>query len=231
MLPFASARYFEFCRQIAVQPLPLRRDNVLRLVAYLTEEGQSPTTIRVYLSGLCFIQVSAELPDPDISSVPWVHYLLWGVQRSQAPSANRHLPITPEVLQLLFTAWSSPASGDPHDRSMLWVACYLGFFGFMRSGEFTCPSITAFQDVMLSPRDVSVDSHDRASVVAIRLRRSKTDPFGRGVSIYLGRTAHQICPVSAMLGYMYSGAVLMDPSSSLRMALVCPGRAWSLLFG
>ena len=55
---------------------------------------------------------------------------------------------------------------------------------------------------MLGPQDVAVDSHDQPSVISLFLRRSKTDPFGAGVTIILGRTDRIVCPVTALLGYL-----------------------------
>ena len=78
----------------------------------------------------------------------------------------------------------------------------LAFLGFLRAGEFTCPSLQAFAPDMLSPQDVSVDSHNDPSSVMVRLRRSKADPFGAGVTIFLGKTGQSICPVAALLSYM-----------------------------
>ena len=72
----------------------------------------------------------------------------------------------------------------------------------MQAGEFTCPSLQAFSDQMLSPKDVSVDSHDNPLVVSIQLHCSKADPFGAGVTIRLGRTSHTIFPASALLGHL-----------------------------
>ena len=68
---------------------------------------------------------------------------------------------------------------------MVWAACCLGYFGFMRSGEFTTDR-TAEAAVLAA--DVAVDSHSNPSLFKVRLRRAKTDPFGKGVEIYMGRT-------------------------------------------
>ena len=50
--------------------------------------------------------------------------------------------------------------------------------------------------------DVEVDSHSSSSTVGVFSRRAKTDPFGRGVHIYLGRTQRSLCPVAAILRYL-----------------------------
>ena len=160
------------------------------------------STISAYLSGLRFVQIASALPDPDLPAFPQLHYVLRGVHRCQSSLHNRRLPITPEAMQLLFTAWSASGSACYYDRAMLWAACCVGFFGFMRSGEFTCPSRAHFQEHMLSPRDISVDSRSQPTVVSVLLRRSKNDPFGRGMTVYLGRTSHSICPVAAVLDYL-----------------------------
>ena len=55
---------------------------------------------------------------------------------------------------------------------------------------------------MLSPHDISVDSHEQPTMVSVHLRRSETDTFGEGVTIYLGWTGQSICPVVALLGYL-----------------------------
>ena len=150
------------------------------------------------MGGLRFVQIASGLPDPHLSSSPQLHYVLCGVQRGQSSTSDKRLPVTLEILQLLRAAWSDPGTGS-FNRSMLWAACCLGFFGFLRSGEFTCPSLNLFQDHILSPRDVSVDSLSQPSVATARLRRSKTDPFGRGVTVFVGRTSHSIRPVAAIL--------------------------------
>ena len=55
---------------------------------------------------------------------------------------------------------------------------------------------------MLTPQDVVVNSCQDPRVKALHLRCSKADPFGAGITIYLGRTGHTICLVSALLRYM-----------------------------
>ena len=110
------------------------------------------------------------------------------------------LPVTPNILMHIFRVWSNTPLSPDH--VMLWSAFCVGFFGFMRSGEFTCPSLEAFSPDMLSPGDVAVDSYQNPSYVTVTLRHSKNDPFAAGVTIHLGRTGTPLCPVTALLGYL-----------------------------
>ena len=41
-----------------------------------------------------------------------------------------------------------------------------------------------------------------AKILKVRIKASKTDPFRRGVDIYVGITGTGLCPVTAVLSYM-----------------------------
>ena len=86
---------------------------------------------------------------------------------------------------------------------MLWGACGLGFFAFLRAGEFTVPSRTAYDpSVHLSVEDIAIDSRAAPSIIRLRLKQSKTDPFRQRVDIHLGKTDSDLCPVTAVLTYL-----------------------------
>ena len=139
-------------------------------------------------------------PDPFVNnSLPRLTYVLKGIQRAERPtrSGDRRLPILPSVLEALLEVWS--ANGNLLEHKMLWAACCLGFFGFMRAGEFTA---TPTQACPLLPADIAVDNHSSPTYLSVHLRRSKTDPFGKGVTLFIGRTYQRICPVAAVLSYM-----------------------------
>ena len=193
--------YLSFCRQFNPSPLPVNEGILCRFVAFLFSSSLSHQSIRLYLSAVRHLQIMNGWSDPALASYPRLKYALHGVQR-EGPCTDRHkrLPITPELLRRIYHVWVRKP--QDFDRTKLWAAFCLGFFGFMRSGEFTCPSMEAYTPEMLSPADVAVDSHSAPSRMTIQLRRSKTDPFGVGMTLYLGHTGDILCPVTSMLAYL-----------------------------
>ena len=76
-------------------------------------------------------------------------------------------------------------------------------FGFFRTGEITVPSEGAYDaGTHLNFADVAIDDPKNPTLMGIRLKSSKTDPFRNGVDIFLGRTKNQLCPIEAMLAFL-----------------------------
>ena len=112
----------------------------------------------------------------------------------------------------------SGASPAPSfDGVMLWAAACTGFFGFLQAAEFTTPSLANYDaGAHLSVADVALDLMENPSVVWLSIKASKTDPFCKGVSIFLAKTGADICPVGVNVArrevadgpYLYSSIVL-----------------------
>ena len=194
----AQKRYLSFCQMYQIPPLPLSETSVCLFAAFLAHQGLKSQSISTYLSGLRHLQVSAGLQPPQRSTWPRLQYVLKGIARSQLTSVRRRLPITAAIMTRLQGAIPSVCTNQ-YEAKLLWAACCLGYFGFMRSGEFTSAR-TAEPAVCLS--DVAIDSHHTPSLLRVRLRRAKTDPFGQGVEIFMSKTDTTVCPVVAVLSYL-----------------------------
>ena len=55
---------------------------------------------------------------------------------------------------------------------------------------------------MLAVGDVAVDSRTQPSYISVRLKRSKNNPFGQGVTFDIGQSHKKLCVVSAVLAYL-----------------------------
>ena len=76
-------------------------------------------------------------------------------------------------------------------------------FGFLRCSEFTVPSVHDYDpSAHLSFKDLSIDSRDSPSVIQLHIKQSKTDPFRKGVRLFLGKTGTDVCPLKAILPYL-----------------------------
>ena len=94
---------------------------------------------------------------------------------------------------------------NPYDYHsiMMWAACCLAFFGFLRSSEFTVPSQEAFdKDIHLLSTDLAIDNKANPQLLTVKIKQSKTGPFRQGVTLGLGRTASTICQITAILPFL-----------------------------
>ncbi len=156
------------------------------------------------MAGVRHLHISEGYGDPFSAGLHRLHYVLRGVKRAEGMagvSKRERRPITPDLLRKIKGVWNPRA--HEADVVMLWAACCLAFFGFMRIGELTVPSDDGYDaSGHLSWGDVLVDDPAHPSRIEVRIKASKTDPFRQGISIFIGRVASDLCPVAAMLAYL-----------------------------
>ena len=124
-------------------------------------------SISVYLSGLRHLQVSAGFQPPQRAEWPRLQYILKGIAHQQPHGPSRRLPITAAIMSQLQTVLPQ-MSASPYEASMMWAACCLGYFGFMRSGEFTADRAT---EAVVIAADVAVDSHTNSRLSSVRQKQ------------------------------------------------------------
>ena len=145
--------------------------------------------------------------DPFERQMCRLEYVLKGIKSEQAKTPTMRprirLAITPAILLRLCGIWEK----DQHnaDNIMLWAAVCMCFFGFLRSGEICVLSRDSYdQGTHLSFGDVTLDDRHNPTKVIVTIKASKTDPFRKGVTIFLGLTRTKLCPVSAISAYLAS---------------------------
>ena len=211
----AARRFHNFCVSYNVHaPFPVSERLLTYFATYLAQQGLKERSIRTYIAAVRYLQLTLGLPDPRDSSLPHLRLILTGIKRSQAEegsyAARPRLPITPVILRRIRELWNSrPNRGD---FTMPWAAVTLCFFGFFRSGEITVPSQEAYDARFhLGWGDVAIDNPRNPQVIRVHLRRSKTDQFGNGVDVAVGRTGDVLCPVAAVASYMASRGTAPGP--------------------
>lgn len=200
----AQHRFLTFCSETGLQPVPASEKVLCYFVAHLANGNLKHRTIKCYLSAVRYLHIAEGFDDPFTPSLHRLQYTLQGIKRCEAEQGrgNRErLPISPDILRLIKAVWDAESS-DP-DKVMLWAACCIAFFGFLRAGELTVPGDDAYDPaVHLSYRDISVDNPDNPQVLRIVIKQSKTDPFRKGVNLYLGKTSTDLCPVTSLANYL-----------------------------
>ena len=189
-----------------VSPFPACEYTLCCSASHLAGEGLSPQTVKAYLSAVQNLQLSLGLPDPrDQSSLPVLKRVLAGISRAYADrnkeTPRSRLPITVQILTRIHdTLFISPGE----ESTLIWAIAATAFFGFFRLGELLVISPRDFNPaVNLSWGDVAVDNRSSLTMVRIHLRRSKCDQFGGGVDVVIGLTGTSLCPVTAVVNYLY----------------------------
>ena len=125
--------------------------------------------------------------------------VLRGIKRTQGESSFSRLPVTDDIMMVIFRALDITHP----DHCMFWAACNLAYFGFLRSAEFTVPNLASYVPAIhLGVADVAVDSHSSPSCLRLRIKASKTDPFRKGCFVHIGKGEFPLCAISSLLAYL-----------------------------
>ena len=94
-------------------------------------------------------------------------------------------------------------------------ACCVGFFGFLRCGEFTSPTSKFDNSTGLTRLDIIFNNihDDLVTELHLVLHSSKTNPFRQGIIIKLFRTSGAICPIK--IPSPFSGYRILAPTSHM----------------
>ena len=180
----AQRRFLEFCfwsGQVKSGGSPLPASE-WTLILFITELSRSlkASSIKVFLSGVRSLHVENVFDNP-LKNRPRLEQVLRGIKRSQGLERRPRRPITASVLRSLHSLIDHLNYQDV----MFWAACYTGFFGFLRSGEFT-----------------KSDKYDAKIHLLPRYKASKTDQFRVGHTVRIGTANTGVCAVRAMMNYL-----------------------------
>ena len=131
----AKRKYLQFCSKSNISPIPATEGKVCSFVAFVANSGLAHQPIKCYLSAIRHLQI---VGDPQISTMPKLEHVLRGIKKEHSKQANitkPRLPMTPNILLKLRSAWEEDAPIFNH--IMLWPTCCTCYFGFLRSGEIS----------------------------------------------------------------------------------------------
>ena len=137
-----------------------------------------------------------------------LHRVVWGIKRSHGSSSSMHLPITDNIMMVIWQSLKMACA----DHCMFWTACTVGYFGFLCSAKFTVPSMASFSTSLhLSARDIAVDGILAPSCRRVRIKASKTDSLRNGAQIHIGWGVYPLYAVQTMMAYLMQRANVPGP--------------------
>lgn len=159
--------------------LPASEETLMLFATFLAYTLR-PQSIKVYLFGVRNLHLEHGFSDPLVDTLQ-LRRLLRGIKRLKGSRTDTRLPITPSLLRT-FHSFLLPSS---YDHTIFWAAMLVAFFAFLRSSE------------LLALR--YCDIHRTQEGYQLTIPVSKTDPFRRGATVTLTRSAdHVLCAVTAL---------------------------------
>ena len=177
---------------------PVPCNELLNFIAFLSYQNLSPTTITTYISGIAFKHKLLQVGDTTKSFL--VVKALEGLRRKRGGcQPDIRAPITLAMLQQLMLSLSS-ITANQYEQILFQSAFSLAFFGLLRVGEFAEANNQTTSKKVLKIHDLAIlDSR-----IKLLVRYSKTDQYGKSVTLDIPANALPSCPVLSMQTYLAS---------------------------
>ena len=178
----AIVKFCNFCELYQFNPFHVDELLILRFITHLAGANYSPSTVRVYLSGIraWLLNMGSQ---PPLLYTPRVKWAIRALERSTPPPIR----VKPFTLSMFWAI--APFVSPTFDNIVLFSAMLMGYFGCMRSSEYT---FAPGSGPPLMPTHLRfVDSVPPHVVVAVQ--SSKT--AAHGFQAVIGCTGTKICAV------------------------------------
>ena len=183
--------YMKFC--ILNTFKPFSEKSICFFVTYLAEKI-SLDAIRTYISAIRFYMRLKIAP----RKMRTLNAIIEGIKRTipQAPQQKPRLPISSKELKQL---QEKAQQLNTQDAAMIWAACLVAYYGFMRVSELTTPNEHSHKhNNSLMRYDLQMHNN----YMTILLRQSKTDKYKIGANITIAANNTTLCPIKAMKNYL-----------------------------
>lgn len=172
-------------------PIPAEPTHICQYAAFLAR-SLKPSSIPNYLNIISILHKEFNLPNPLTNNWP-LQSLLTGIKRVKGEPPSQKLPITPEILHLIYTKLNLRSSFD----ASFWAICLVSFFGMLRKSHLLASSSRSFDP---SQQLLRSDFQFFPWGVLIDIRWSKTIQFReRVVQLPLPLIpGSPLCPVTAI---------------------------------
>ena len=198
----AQRKCYKFCVQagkLQANGSPCPADEwTLCLSATFLADSLRAASIKVYLSAVHSLHIEYGFPDSFLN-FPRLQRVVRGIKCLQGSASSEHPP------HYWFNYVGDFYSFDLAlpDHCMFWAAFTLAYFGFLRASEFTVPSANSFPSSdHLTLQDLALDSLSSPQTLHVQINASKTDPFRKGTSIYIGLGKYPLCAIRAVVSYL-----------------------------
>ena len=185
-----------FCLNYDQPFLPSTAEAIRRFAADLYESGLSLVAARVYLSSVRSLHVVNCLADP-VEYDQHLVMMLNGWKRSVVRIECQRLPITMCEMRKL-KSFIKRSRWCYYDKRMMWSACTMAFFGFLRVSEFT---VRCSENKMIYLKCGEVVCCKE--VMTITLLATKSSQFCP-VAVVIPSTDRSCCAVRAYLKYSHT---------------------------
>ena len=195
-------KFINFCTATKLHSVPASEATLVLFATHLEKGNILHVTIKVYLAAVRHIHVSTGLHEFFNSQlIPRLQLVLIGIKKCQALTHSPRvcLPITLQIMYKIKEVLSQEPQS--YKNIMLWAACCIAFLGSCLR-VYNSRSRWLWCVFLFIPLRYLSWQPDKFLSFESDLKTVKTNPFWRGVNIYLGATDRLICPVLGILPYL-----------------------------